>query len=173
MSAEVYSFHPNWKVAGLTEDSYDEKVRWLEDRRELGDGCDCFFELSARLYQHCRGDYSISSAAFFHAVIGLERAFRNHYQGTKDSFADLFHEAIDEGLIHDAIISDLRPLPKELAKQIKDCPDEHCARLARLVPKWRNDYFHGSHRLHPEFFFIALQLREIADALTTRRLPYQ
>jgi hypothetical protein len=40
--------------------------------------------------------------------------------------------------------------------------------LSSLVPKLRNQFFHGAYLLSPDYLFLAFQMREIADALNTR-----
>jgi hypothetical protein len=42
-----------------------------------------------------------------------------------------------------------------------------------LLPKLRNDYFHGSFFLTPELLHLALEVREISDALSMARFPRQ
>jgi len=43
--------------------------------------------------------------------------------------------------------------------------------MAALLPRLRNDYFHGSFLLAPELLHLALEVREMADRFTMPRKP--
>ena len=99
--------------------------------------------------------YPFASIAFFHAVIGVEKVLRLAYDaGQRDSFAQLFDRAVEQGVIHDGVFQEIEPIGdgflwqkmneflKERTKGI-DAPS-HSVRLASLVPRLRNEYLHGS-----------------------------
>lgn len=178
MSSEQADMSITWEWLGLAPSVFDEKAEWLAEARRLGSGCDHFFFLAGKLLQLAKKDHLLISPAFFHTVIGLERALKVHYkrkdeaygwpcEGSSDPFAELFQRAVDEGLISDVVISDIRPLPEWTLKLLDEEPESHVGKLAKVVPKLRNLYFHGTPLMTGEFFFVALQLREIADALKT------
>jgi hypothetical protein len=112
MSSRGESFSGQWRMIGFTSETFDEKVEWLSARRDLGPLCDYFFETSGRLFRHAKADYQISNVAFFHAVIGVERALRIHYGEPNTHFKQLFEIAIEDGAIRDSLFSNPRFFPK-------------------------------------------------------------
>ena len=172
-------FAIQWTWNGLTEEDMNQKIAWLEEPRKLGSGCGRFFQVSARLFSHARYDCMMASPAFFHAVIGLERALRIHYkskdetystlsEGNQSPFVNLLKRALEDRLVFEDGFEHHRPIPVEFLERLDPCPADHAGRLACLVPLLRNEYFHGSFRFSPYFFFLALQLRGIADELKTK-----
>jgi len=167
-----------WTWEGLTLESIEETAAWLSERRRLGSGCEYFFSMAGRMLLHARFDYVLITPMFFHAVIGLERALRIHYKqpderymaggdGSLDSFGNLFQKAVEHGVIHDDIFGELQALPGELPRQGEYESATHSEWLAWLVPKLRNDYFHGRSSLKHEFYPLTVQMRQCADALKT------
>jgi hypothetical protein len=141
-----------------------------------------------------RDDYELASLAFFQAIVGLERALRIHFAAKHSyKFAELFGRAVAEEIVTDALFSDLRPLsdeslkriaakvlpdrkfsievplPDRLIRKVKDVVPTHSDALAILVPKLRNEFVHGTYLLSPEYLHLTIQMREIADALKTKK----
>ena len=171
-------FARSWTWLGLNPETFEEEARWIETPRELGSGCGSFFEMAGKLMRCARTDHTLMSPAFFHAVIGLERALRVHYkrpdesygslcQGSDLPFSQLFRKAIDEGLFHDGLFAEVPAFPEFLRKSYGDLGTCGVVTLAEVIPKLRNEYFHGHFLLSSELIFIAIQLRELADALKT------
>lgn len=167
-----------WRWKGLTSSEFDARVRWLGEHRELGSGCESFFLIAARLFGLAKEDPTLATPAFFHAVIGLERALRVHYkpvdqiygslcEGSMEPFADLLKRAKEEGLLVDGLFPEIRSFPEEWNSLPGGHVQGDARALAELVPYWRNQYFHGRMVESSHFFFLALQLRSVADALKT------
>jgi hypothetical protein len=110
----------------------------------------------------------------FHAIIGLEERLLSYFKAdSRQLFRELLQRAVDEKLVTDAAFSDPRPLTRCFLEKIgKPRPVTHAGKLAVLLPKLRNDYFHGSFLLTPELLQLALEVREISDALAKVRLPH-
>ena len=47
----------------------------------------------------------------------------------------------------------------------------HSEKLAALLPILRNEYVHGIYQFHSDYLHLAIQVREMADALTMPRTP--
>ena len=162
-----------WQHYGLTMKWFTEKAEWISRDTNSPGSTDYFFDAAGRLLRLCGYDYLLLGPMFFHAVIGLEARLRFYFEvGPESSFKELFCKAVCEKLITDEIFSDPEPLPKYLLQRIeKPRPSSHAEKMALLLPKLRNDYFHGSYLLAPELLHLALQVREASDALTITRGP--
>jgi hypothetical protein len=156
-----------WAWDGVTSEFLETKAEWLRESRQLHHTSVNFFALAAKLILYSRYDYPLASLAFFQAIIGLERAFKIHYNSEKEHFSTMFKKAVDDGLITDALFLSPKPLPKEWLKQLEKRPSTHAEALSLLIPKLRNQFVHGTYLISPEYLFLTFQLREIADALTT------
>ena len=66
------------------------------------------------------------------------------------------------------LFADPIDLSRDMLKLIKPKPPTFSERLSSLVPKLRNQFFHGTYLLSPDYLYLAFQMREIADALNTR-----
>ena len=168
-----------WNSLNLTPDHFSEKAKWLAEQRRLGSGSEQFFKLAGKLLLHAQKDVALIGPVFFHSVIGLERALRVHYkkeeedygsgcEGSTEPFSNLFQRAVDDGVVHDGVFSEIKPLPERFLGSSKGLPETYSGKLAQAVPILRNRYFHGDPFVAKEFFFGAIQLREIADVLKTR-----
>ncbi len=161
-----------WSYFGVTDAFLESKAAWLEEERDLHRQSAHFFRLAGKLVSLSRDDYELASLAFFQAIIGLERAFRLHFAAEEtDKFAELFGKAVTEEIVTDAVFSEVRPIPKELRRHFKGTAPTHSRALAILVPKLRNQFVHGTYLLSPEYLHMTIQMREIADALKTKRTP--
>jgi len=151
----------------------EQKAEWI--RRDSGSPglIDHFFDVAGRLMRLCGYDYVLLGPMFFHAVIGLEAMLRVHFNaGPDSSFKELLARAVSEKVITDRAFSDPKPLREYFKAKIgKPRPRTHAGKLAILLPKLRNDYFHGSALLASELLHLALEVREAADALTMPRTP--
>lgn len=183
-----------WPMFDITADFLEAKAAWLQEVRGLHHQSLEFFRLAGKLVSLSRDHYELASLAFFQAIIGLERALRLHFASDDQAFVLLFRKAVDEEIVTDAAFSDVRPLPDELLKQLAKAvltdavirentplPDRlirklkgavptHSHALSILVPKLRNKFVHGTHLLSPEYLHLTFQMREIADALKTKRI---
>ena len=161
-----------WKDLGITLEWIDERASWTHRDTGAPGNIDGFFQSAARLMRLCAYDYLLLGPMFFHAVVGLEAMLRLHYQATKKQvFRSLFQQAVDDGIFHDGLFSDRRPVWNGFDKRIGPGRKGHIKKLAVLVPGLRNDYFHGGYLLHPDLLFMTIQIREMADALTMPRTP--
>ena len=159
-----------WEWFGISADFLDSKAEWLRAPRRLHWSSVRFFELAGSLVSYSRFDYPLSSLAFFQGAIGLERALKLHYRVKDDSLSALLTRALRDAVLRDSLFSSIPPLSKELLRQISVRPVRpatHSETLVVLVPELRNQFFHGTYLLAPELLHLTLQLREIADALTT------
>jgi hypothetical protein len=92
--------------------------------------------------------------------------------GPESSFKELLARAVSEQVITDRAFSDPKALPQHFKRKIGEPqPPSHAGDLAILLPKLRNDYFHGTALLDSELLHLALEVREAADALTMPRTP--
>ena len=164
-----------WKLRGVTVEQWDRETTWLEERRKMGVE-ESFFRMAARLLRLVPQDWDMLSPAFFHAVIGLERALRSHYKapdemytgpGALDPFRDLLQKALSEGLINDELFKDAIVVPDPDAFLLDYANEGYAKRLVEKLPVLRNSYFHGQMILSPEFFQLTLHLRRIVDVLKT------
>lgn len=158
-----------WAGFGITPEFLETKAEWLREPRLLHGGCVRFFELASTLILHSRYDYPLGSLAFFQAVIGVERALKLHYRSEKKHLASLFSCALKDALIHDILFADS---PSPSARFLRQVPGRYATyseRLAVLVPELRNQFFHGTYLLAPEYVHLAIQLRKIADVLDTKK----
>lgn len=157
-----------WKQEGLTMEWFIEKAAWLGRDSHTYAGADFFFDAAGRLLKYCAVDYELLGPMCFHAIIGLEARLRFFFKaGPKDPFKELFRRAVEEKLVTDEVFSNPQPLPKNFLKMIgKPHPSTHVERLALLLPTIRNGYFHGSYLLAPELLHLAIEVRELSDALT-------
>ncbi|MHA3774889.1 hypothetical protein ACXR0O_25495 [Verrucomicrobiota bacterium sgz303538] len=160
---------PQWKALGISGEFLEAKAAWLREQRNLHDRSFHFFDLAGKLVSLSRFDYLLSSLAFFQAVVGVERALRLHFDSEERHYAELFANAVRDGVIHDSLFQYTQPLSKRLLKKIEARPSTHSEILSFLVPKLRNEFVHGTYLLSPEYIPLTFQMREIADALTTKR----
>jgi hypothetical protein len=153
-----------WKDRGISPEWFREKSEWVGRDGGVPGGSDHFFADAGRLMRFCAYDYLLIGPMFFHAVIGLEGMLRVHYRvGTESSFKELLSRAVEEEVIADRLFFDPQPLPKYFTAKIeKPHPETHAGKLAALLPRLRNDYFHCSHLLAPELLHLTIEVREAA-----------
>jgi hypothetical protein len=162
----------HWLDHGISIAWIKEESEWL--RRDSGSpgSIDGFFDCAGRLMLLCGYDYYLLGPMFYHAVIGLEAMMRVHYKATdKDRFSELLDRAEKEGLFHDGVFSEIRPLHACFKGKVAKGVISHAAKLASLLPTLRNAYLHGGYQFHPDYLHLAVQLRELADTLTMPRTP--
>lgn len=70
-----------WASFNITAEFLDAKAAWLKERRSLSSRTLEFFVLAGKLVSLSRDDYELASLAFFQAIIGVERALRQHFLG--------------------------------------------------------------------------------------------
>lgn len=145
---------------------------WIERKRKLHGKALRHFEVAASLLRFSREDAKLASAAFFHAVLGLECALRIHYAPTERNLKEMLHDALAAHLIRDDLFVGAPTFTKEfersIRKRIKPWPNSRSVLLAKLIPALRNDYMHGVYLIAPDFVHISRQVRMIADQLDTR-----
>lgn len=164
---------PTWKFLQLSPASLAEHLAWLSTKRNLHDLSFIFFRDAGNLLSLSSSECRLTHLAFFMAVLGVERALRRHFRDDATSFKELLQRAVDEGWIRDPVFRRIEPLPGSLLKLVdKDRRrGSHSQKLVSLIPALRNHFFHGAYYDMPEFFWLTLQLREIADVLYTRDFP--
>jgi hypothetical protein len=122
--------------------------------------------------KYARYEYMLATVAFFHAVIGLEQALKQHYR-QNEGLKKLLQRAAADSVFANAGITDDPPLSKSFLGMTKKLiGTEERTRLETLVlllPELRNLYFHGTPLMGPEYFHLALQVRQMADALDTSK----
>ncbi len=167
-----------------SEETFGAYAASLSDPKDFPGSILRYFELAGSLVYHSWYHYPFASVAFFHAVLGVERALRWTYDTQKGSFKLLFKKAVEEGIVHDGIFVELSPSyhdypqrqlelsripefndPFDAPEQTCDLPPTYSAFLSDLIPNLRNEYFHGSYRMSPDSLPLSLRLREVADAL--------
>lgn len=155
-----------WAMLGESEQTLRDCAERLGERKCLPQPVHRFFEQAGRLMLHSWYSYSFASIAFFHAVLGVERSLRITYAAqAKDSFKALFEKAVKQGIVHDGIFEARTPIRSEVMGRIPKGLPSYAAFLANLVPRLRNDYFHGEYIMSKDFLPLSLRLREAADAL--------
>lgn len=164
-----------WTDYGLTMEWFIEKGAWMGRDSHTSGSTDFFFDAAGRLLRYCGFDYMLLSPMCFHAIIGLEARLRLYFKaGSDHSFKELLGRVVEEKLVTDEVFSNPKPLSAYFVKKTgKPKPATHVEELAVLLPKLRNDYFHGSFVLAPELLDLALEVREMSDALTMVRLPHR
>lgn len=182
-SQDTLKFRQNmdvrWSWFDINESFFETKAPWLKEPRNLHGSSVRFFELAGKLVWLSRDDYELSSLAFFQAVIGLERALRLHFRKGSDSdatlaapgesLASLLERATSERVVTDAAFSEIRPFSDGIRRQAEGPAGTHCRLLSVLVPKLRNQFMHGTYLLAPDYLHLAIQMREMADVLVTKR----
>jgi hypothetical protein len=158
-----------WHSFGVTMDFLESKAEWLRAPRMLHGSSVRFFELASSLISCSRFDYPLSSLAFFQAVIGLERALKLHYRTEEDYLSALLKRALKESLVQDSLFSSFPPLSERFLSQVSVRASAHSETLLALVPELRNQFFHGTYLLAPEYLYLTIQMREISDVLVTKR----
>jgi predicted nuclease with RNAse H fold len=163
-----------WQWFGVTPAFLEEKAAWLREERALHSASRRFFETAATMVAFARYDYPLASVAYFHATLGLERALRLHYADEETKLTPLLAKARADGFVNDAMFREVPAFTPEFEKMVgrmlNGIPRTHAETLVQIVPKLRNEYFHGTYLLAPDYLHLACQLRVIADGLTTRRL---
>jgi hypothetical protein len=56
--------------------------------------------------------------AFFHAILGVERALKLHYHDEKACLSDLLRRAVVEKLVNDAFFGVRPPFTKDFSKMV-------------------------------------------------------
>src|ERR1041384_5941518 len=92
-----------WSSFGVTGDSLQERAAWLSEKRNLHSTCHRFFEQAGTLVFFSVSSYPLASVAFFHAIPGLERALRLHYEDEEKekSLNELLKRAVDGQILND------------------------------------------------------------------------
>lgn len=168
-----------WVILGIKSKDFTRRRRWLAEPRNLNSSCVTHFRLAAELFKQSRHDYDFAGTALLEAIIGLERAMRLHYKspeesygtgsnGSGDAFKNLFERTVKSGLLPDNIFRSPTQFKNDLLDRSKPSPTSHAEALSQIVPTIRNNYVHGKPIVLREFFALAIDLRVIADQLTTR-----
>ncbi|MGZ8938933.1 MAG: hypothetical protein ACXW32_06960 [Limisphaerales bacterium] len=144
---------------------------------ELHDKSARFFQMAGSLVSLSRFDYLLCSPAFFQGVFGLEAALKLHYDADGTCLGELLSRAVREGVFRDALLKNKVVFSKDLKTMIrgKEKPAQiiegrsHAELLSLLIPKLRNQFVHETYLLCPEFLSLTIHLREMADAITTKK----
>ena len=157
----------SWSSLGITGEFLEKQAAWLREQRMLHDNCARFFQSAGELVFFSRFHYPLASLALFQAVIGLERGLKLHYGCEDETLPALFSRAVEERRVHDGLFSDRIRFSSDMLRLIQPEASTYSEKLFSLVPKLRNQFFHGTYLLSPEYLHLTFQLREIADALDT------
>lgn len=162
----------SWTSFGLTPEFLEERSNWLRDKRALHSSSLRFFETAASLVSFARYDYLLVSAAFFHGVLGLERALKLHFKDEEEGLRALLSKAISAQVIPASTFDGLPKYTREFSQQIRrivgEKPLGRLESLGKFLPELRNQYFHGTYLLAPDYLHLTFQMRRMADALTTK-----
>lgn len=155
-----------WTTLSVSEQTIRNSAAKLSERKNLSQPVHKFFMQAGTLMLYSWYSYPLASIAFFHTAIGVERSLRLTY-GAKpgESFRSLFEKAVEEGIVHDGIFEAIAPLRKKFIGRVPHGPMSHSALLANMVPRLRNEYFHGGYIMSDDCLPLSLQMREVADAL--------
>jgi hypothetical protein len=158
-----------WPGMNLSKDYLREQARWLREERGLHQSSLDFFRLSGALLDLAVTDYPFASVAFFHAIPGLERQLRRTYSDEASKFTEMLQRAVAERRVREEHFSARREFTPIFAKGVERLLGKvrlgYPELFAQLVPKLRNEYFHGNYLLAPDYLPLTLQLRSCADAL--------
>jgi hypothetical protein len=154
-----------WQTLGVTKQSLDNKAAWLSEQRKLDDRVAFFFIEVGKLVSFSWYHYPFASLALFQSIIGVEKALRLLNSNPNVSFQILFADIVKEGIISDSIFSKIE-MTSEMRKLGARRQMSHLEFLSKWVPKLRNDYFHGTYMMSPDYLVLCCQMRELADALT-------
>ena len=171
---QISATEESWRSCGIEPEFLTTTAAWLEEKRGMHSEAFRHFEVSGSLMRFARQDYKLGSAAFFHAVLGLEKALRMHYLTKEESLQELLRRARADSLIPDSLFKDAPAFTRPFAggtlkKLIGTPPASRADLLVELIPKLRNEYMHGEYLLTPDFVHLARQVRVIADQLETLR----
>ena len=160
-----------WEQFGIDDAFLTTSADSLVEKRNLHSGPLRHFEVAGSLIRFSRQDFKLASAAFFHAVLGLEAALKVYYQSTKGYLRPLLKRAFDEGLIADTGLGNIPNFTPEfermMTRHVKRKPASYTEYLVQLIPKLRNEYMHGEYILTPDFLHLALQVRTLADLISS------
>jgi hypothetical protein len=93
-----------WPCGEIDDAWLEAKALWLEEQRTLhGDSCK-FFVIAGSLFRFARYDYALGSVAFFHAILGLERALKMHYRDEDSYLKALMNRTVAEHVFTDSIL---------------------------------------------------------------------
>jgi hypothetical protein len=153
----------------VTKQFLDDKAAWLSAQRELEDDVARFFIEAGKLVSFSWYHHPFASLALFPSIIALEKSLRLLNRNPKLSFQELFAEIVEQGIVSDTVFTRLQ-LSKDfelsrMKKLVEGKQNSHLALLSNLIPKLRNDFFHGTYLMSPEFLLLCFQMRELADAL--------
>ena len=165
-----------WRSYGVTSGFLERKAAWLREARGLHSSSRRFFEIAGDLVALSRTNYLLASVAFFHAIPGLERALRQHYDlvdNDKARFKDMLAQAAADGFVDSRVFAGAPKFTREFAQEVKRILGKgswsQTETFVALVPALRNQYFHGVYLLAPDYLPLTFQLRRVADGLTTIR----
>jgi hypothetical protein len=169
-----------WRSLGVTEQFLKQKAAWLSEPRELEDQVISFFIEAGKLVSFSWYHYPFSSLALFQSIIAMEKSLRLFNRNPKLSFQVIFAEIADQAVVSDSAFSVFElsspdfEVSRIMKKGIKRNQKSHLGLLSTLIPKLRNDFFHGNYLMSPAFLPLCFQMRELADALCPeiqRRIP--
>ena len=160
-----------WQSFGIDAGFLESNAAWLGEKRGLHGRVLSYFAVAGSLIRFSRYDYKLASAAFFHAVLGLEKALKLHYRAEDARLQELMNKALGDRLIVDVLFGQVPAFTDGFApmvsKRLKGKPGTHAELLVQLIPAFRNDYMHGEYLLAPDFLHLTLQIRKIADHIAS------
>lgn len=159
-----------WRTLGVAKQFLDDKAAWLSEQRQLEDDVARFFIEAGKLVSFSWYHYPFAGLALFQSIIAVEKSLRLFNRKPNVSFQELFAEIVDQKIVSDSVFSRLElskdfELSKAWKKQVAGKPKAHLELLSKLIPKLRNDFFHGTYLMSPAFLPLCFQMRELADAL--------
>jgi hypothetical protein len=162
---------PIWQSLGVTQQFLERKAAWLSEQRALEDDVARFFMEAAKLVSFSWYHYPFSSLALFQSIIAVEKSLRLIDRNPKLSFQEIFAQMVDHEIVSDSAFSKFElpsndfELSEWMRNQVKGNQKSRMELLSKLIPKLRNEFFHGTYLMSPAFIPLCFQMRELADAL--------
>lgn len=158
-----------WESFGVTQEFLNEKSEWMSRDPGFRGTMIMYFKTAGSLMQQSWFDYTLVSAAFFHAVVGLEAMLRDESRTQpRVAFKKLLKRAVATGAVLDTTFSKPDRMSDELGELVGKRDADYPLKLASILPELRKDYLHGCYRLSPGFLPLAIHVKEFADAVWIR-----
>lgn len=174
MSTEPANAQPQddiWQSFGVDAGYLETSAMWLGEKRGLHGRALSYFAVAGSLIRFSRYDHKLASAAFFHAILGLEKSLKLHYRSEDGKLKELLNQAHADGLFSDSSLGTVPAFTDHFDEmvraRIEQRPATHAELLVQLIPALRNEYLHGEYLLAPDFLHLTLQVRKIADQFAT------
>jgi hypothetical protein len=158
-----------WEGYGFTQAYLEERAEWMSCDPRCPGTLIMYFQTAGSLMRFAWSDYKLGGLALFQTMAGLEGVLRLCFDDKETSFKELIERALTEQIISDQTFSERRLFSKDLSKRIEKGKITYAEKLVSLIRSLRNSYFHGEYVLFPECLYLAIQMREAADAVLAHK----